>query len=224
MFVLPNALFSAGYSLALSTAAGVALGLMLFAFLSSGFFVPEPPAGLPRFRWAEAFPARLQEARPELVEEYRRIPDPGLRLAARRLLGELRCAGEAAGRPEAQQSLELALLRFLASAPLPHPERRGELLAEQQGLEARLARAPEHLRAELQQALQDVGAALDRLDEAETLRVRLEERLGRCLQRLRAARRPQPEQAAPDVRAEQALGELIALERRLGPDASGPEP
>jgi protein kinase-like protein len=217
LFVVPNALFEAGFSLAVSTAAGMLGCWLLFSGVFAILFVPELPRVEPKVRWADdAATDGGEEAAAELIQEYRRIGDPGLRLAARRLLGELRRLGAesgGAGRAQTFARVEAAALRLLASVPPAAPEREGELLAEAQSLDARLATAPAELRAELEHALGEVHSALDRFAEAEALRTKLEERLGRCLASLRALRRPEEKDGGGELqsRAQQALDELLAL-------------
>jgi serine/threonine protein kinase len=215
LFLMPNAVFSAGYSMAAATASGIAVVCVAFCILSSGLFLPELPGGAPKFRWVEA--AEPEPDSTELREAYRGLEDPALRLAARRIVSELRAA--ASGRPECAEPLrrlELQVLRLLESVSQPHPEDRGELLAAERALEGRLAVAPEQLRPELEKALRDAGAALDRLAEAEARRVRVEERLGRCLQALRSGWQRGAEAGDSVVRVERAVEDLLALERPAG--------
>jgi hypothetical protein len=213
LFVVPNALFVAGWSLPAVTGIGIFLCLLPALVGLALIGLPEAPAAVPRILWTAPGQARRMDGpAPEVREAYRQIGDPELRLAARRLLAGTRAAEseQAPGLREVLRSLETAALRLLASVPPRIPRREGELLAEAQRLEDRLAVDSLQARPELERAHREVLEALQKLEEAERLRTQAEQRVGRCVLALEEARKQGPEGQGPGLaeRARQALDAL----------------
>ncbi|MBI2570971.1 MAG: protein kinase [Candidatus Schekmanbacteria bacterium] len=172
------------------------------------------------------------------VDRYRRIADSDLRGTARRLLGATRAVEAAllvapdspprqaarARLNELLQALSELALEQLAALPAVVSERQAELLLEAQGLEVRLAVAPDSERSDLEQSRVEIDRALDRLNEAAQARVSVVARVERCTLALRRTRATlhQQEHRVLAARLDLLLGELAAPAMGSAPQPHSP--